>query len=134
MHSYNSKSARNCLLSDPSYNPVRFDRKSIIHPKPLLCGIHSKIIFVEWFLNQPRISMTFYKFVCCNFFNLPRVHKIISAFLTLFNGPTVKSYLLHLSIQSCLLKTSLRTQILVALISFYVLSLSELILNCIMFL
>ena len=31
MHSYNTRSARNGLLFVPSYNTVRFGRKSIIH-------------------------------------------------------------------------------------------------------
>ena len=35
MHSYNTRSARNGLLFVPSYNTVRFGRKSIIHSTTL---------------------------------------------------------------------------------------------------
>ena len=38
MHSYNTRSARNGLLFVPSYNTVRFGRKSIIHSTTLTYG------------------------------------------------------------------------------------------------
>ena len=38
MHSYNTRSARNGLLFVPSYNTVRFGRKSIIHSTRLTCN------------------------------------------------------------------------------------------------
>ena len=42
MHSYNTRSARNGLLFVPSYNTVRFGRKTIIH-STTLNGIIFKI-------------------------------------------------------------------------------------------
>ena len=38
-HSYNTRSARNDLLFVPSYNSVRFRRKSIIHSTTLIWNI-----------------------------------------------------------------------------------------------
>ena len=50
-HSYNSRSARNGLLFAPSYNTVRFGRKSIIHSTTL-----------TW--NYLQDKLTEYNFLC----------------------------------------------------------------------
>ena len=51
MHSYNTRSARNALLFVPSYNTVRFGRKSIIHSTTL-----------TW--NYLEDKLTEYNFLC----------------------------------------------------------------------
>ena len=59
-HSYNTRSARNGLLFVPSYNTVRFGRKSIIHSTTL-----------TW--NYVQDKLTEYNFLCLT----PRSLKIL---------------------------------------------------------
>ena len=60
MHSYSTRSARNDLLFAPSYDTVRFGRKSIIH-----------LTTPTW--NYPQDKLTEYNFLCLT----PRSLKIL---------------------------------------------------------
>ena len=53
-HSYNTRSARNGLLFVPSYNSVRFDRRSIVHSTTRTWNCQDKLTEYNFLYLTPR--------------------------------------------------------------------------------
>ena len=86
-HSYNTRSARNGLLFVPSYNTVRFGRKSIIHSTTL-----------TW--NYLQDKLTEYNFLCLTPKSL-KILLVIFLFLSITaklksSEPAVKIYFMNM--------------------------------------
>ena len=71
MHSYNTRSARNGLFFVPSYNTVRFEKKSIIH-----------LTTLTW--NYLQTKLTEYNFLCLTPRSLKKL--LVKFFISEYNS------------------------------------------------